>query len=473
LLTLFPLPFKSFDRIFYFILLAGILVINILVLRLNISIPRYIYVLITVNFTLFFVLFLVFFAAIKWDNKDYLLILFSFNLIVIILSYFNTWGFSTLKNELVIGYSFGHFQDFFINSHPESFPLLITTGYFPLSFAIAAQLSSLLFINGQLSSQALGVYCVYLVGTLAPLLILTWRRLRESLPDPVSCVVIFLLFLTSYPIAIAVERGNYSLISVLLLLLALFTFKKGQKNSSAIFWGILIALKALNIIYFLIVIRYLNRKQISLSVVTLILVTGLSLLLLGSFDFTGIKKFGAVFEALTTGKVGFSDPAKLVATSGLDSLRVLLHTLFHGITTEIVSGGGLLSRLYLPIGALVTVIYFFKHRSRNNILYDVLFITCITLVFHPTNADYNLLLVLVPAIYLIPNGSLLDKKIFRILSLILLLTGAYAIGSVACCGEGLGRYVTVTIRGFVICFALSYVATLIFFGNKKNEDYRH
>ena len=154
-----------------------------------------------------------------------------------------------------------------------------------------------------------------------------------------------------------------------------------------------------------------------------------SLIFLFGFDFSKwalfkyalVAPFGHMVRNVAQQYFVATDGGKLQGgAAGFEAFRVLLHTLFYSVKTNLVSDVPAWNLFLLAMG-LVSIIYFYvRCRKTADWLDEILVLTTVPLLFHSASAEYNLLL-LMPAFMLIAargatlyNDALMRFSGFRV-----------------------------------------------------------
>jgi|GEM_PF-6873567 len=437
------------------------------------AIARGVYGFVATAFVLCFSYYLVFVRQRKsW--VDILKPVFFFNLVIVVLFYYAGFEFGFPRNEFKIGFTYGNFWDYYFQSLTvaEGTFEAINTGYFPFSYALAKLFT---FLSGwrlgyhNIRQATIVIYTVYLMVFLSPLILLgreiiIANRLKG---DGVFFLVVFLAI--CYPILFVVERGNYAIVSFFFLSLMLYFYDRGKHGWCAMCAGFLIALKVVNVVFVIFVLRYCFR-QLGIFFGTIISATCCSLIFLFGFDFSKwalfkyalVAPFGHMVRNVAQQYFVATDGGKLQGgAAGFEAFRVLLHTLFYSVKINLVSDVPAWNLFLLALG-LVSVIYFYvRCRKSADWLDEILVLTTVPLLFHSASAEYNLLL-LMPAFMLIAarGASLYNDALMRFSGLFLMLSGGVVIWLVKV--DASETFNSATPKSFLIPFSLLGILLTIY-----------
>ncbi len=398
-----------------------------------------------------------------------------FNLIIFYLFYFSSFELGIPKNMFRVAYQFGNFMDFITmpTTYVQGSYNWITTGHFPLSYAIAKFFAFCIswsnthtphfetIRNGYL------ITCFLCFATSYPLIRQTKKTLNLDKKNT-SLLVPFLL--TSYPFFILFERGNFALIGFALLSLFAYNFQKNNFRISAGLLGILAAIKTLNLIMLIFLFSKFKKSHIAIGILTAITITIFSLIYLFGINIQQWALFSKALIAPIKSKVIFSDPNKIFATTGIEAFRALMHTLLKNIHTELSSYSKAFNNISLIAGAGCMLIFYWRHSRHAPWYLEFLFILTVPMVFHGTSGDYNLGL-LVP-FYLVLLCHLKQEqnvKIAQIYSIVFLLLSGLALDVVYCCGNIPDRSINISPRAVLVPFALTCSMLLIMLSPKKHK----
>ncbi len=375
--------------------------------------------------------------------------IFYFNLVVVILSYYAGLEWGLPATEFRIGFSFGNFSDFFFNliavtdrfSNAWYVKFGISGGAFPFSYAIANIFATLMGWSAGITSidpakidgVSKALYAVYLVIFSVPIVFVVLRSLRRA-----AWRFSALLFLAiSYPVMFEVERGNFVLVSAALLSLALYAFLHERKNTAATLFGVLMAVKLLNIIFVFFIVRNLWRK-LPYAAGSFIVVTIGSLIYLYGFHLQNWEIFLKAAYAIFGGDhtPHLTDADKMAGgVVGIEGYLVLVHSLFMGLTHNIVSQSHIFDLITMAIGAACLVLFYVTARNPRIGVADwadeIMVLLVVPILFHPAAAAYDLVLLIPPLAIMAgrPFGEY-ENVLYRYSGLFFLLSEGIVIGNV-------------------------------------------
>ena len=435
---------------------------------------RGVYGFVVTAFVLYFSYYLVFVRQQKgWI--DILKPVFFFNLVIVVLFYYAGFEFGLPRNEFKVGFTYDNFWDFYFQSLTvaEGTFEAINTGYFPFSYALAKLFA---FLSGwklgfhNIRQATIVIYVVYLVVFLSPLVLLAREVIIANRLNGDRVVFLGMFLAICYPILFVVERGNYAIVSFFFLSLMLYFYNRGKHGWCAACAGFLISLKVVNLVFVIFVLRYCFR-QLGVFFGTIVSVTCCSLIFLFGFDFSKwalfkyalVAPFGHMVRNVAQQYFVATDGGKLQGgAAGFEAFRVLLHTLFYSVKTNLVSDVPAWNLFLLAMG-LVSIIYFYvRCRKTADWLDEILVLTTVPLLFHSASAEYNLLL-LMPAFMLIAarGATLYNDALMRFSGLFLMLSGGVVIWLVKV--DAPEVFNSATPKSFLVPFSLLGILATIYF----------
>ncbi|MCQ8119783.1 hypothetical protein [Methylomonas rosea] len=477
---------KSIYLIFSFILISAIAVHSTndifnggLLSKIGL---RAFYGFVTTTLVLFFCYYFLFQRKHTTDILEIFKPIFYFNLTIILLFYYSGFEFGLPINDFKVGFTYGNFWDFYFQAltAAEKTYQAINTGYLPFSYALSkifAKLAGWKVGVHPISPKMIAIYTVYIAVCLSPLIVFARQIIRAHNFNKDQIFFFSLFLATSYPILFIVERGNFAAISFFFLSLAMLAYCKDDYRRTAVFAGFLIALKTMNIVYLIFVIRHC-RQHWKAFLITFSLATLISLIILHGFHFERWATFkyaitsplGGIMPSAVNQVFVMTDGGKLQGGSSFEAFRVLISALLSSIqlnrTTDIPS----LNLFMLGLGACVMVLFYIKRIKQMDWLDEIIVLTIIPILFHAQAAEYNLMLLL-PALMLIASRHIdeFSDSLLRFASLFIMLSGGLVIFLIdqAVIPNPEGRFNSVTVKSFLVPYSLIGILITIF--NKKRS----
>jgi len=323
--------------------------------------------------------------------------------------------------KINVGIPFGHGGDFFHIldlAYGNNYSEISQIGYLPGLLSIT-KIMSIFFMkkDGLIDRNFYGwalylvIFSISLYIVCRPLIKTTFANIR--LP-------IFLVFFTSYPFLLELERGNFVIISMVFLALSIQLYD-GVWSSS--FVGLFSTLKILNIAF---LPSFLFSRKVKLRfLVSAILICGLIFPLI-LFYLTGsqVNYDGLFGRVISTGS--FQDAHVAVAHSGAYAALTFLQN--SGIFPYADRQNFLYKSTILLLTLLLLYyfmeIYFFilkkKIFQKKDLCFSLIGVFILTKFFYQNNTDMNLILLFPIIVQLfLEKLSYVEKLIFALLLLLL------------------------------------------------------
>jgi hypothetical protein len=147
------------------------------------------------------------------------------------------------------------------------------------------------------------------------------------------------------------------------------------------------------------------------------------------FKYALVAPFGHMLRNVVQQYFITTDGGKLQGgVAGIEGFRVLLHTLFYSVKTNLVSDIGWWNLVLLAMGLLSVIYFYLACRKSADWLDEIMVLTVVPLLFHSASADYNLLL-LMPAFMIVAAraSSVYNNTLLRFSNLFLILSGGVVI----------------------------------------------
>jgi hypothetical protein len=232
---------------------------------------------------------------------------------------------------------------------------------------------------------------------------------------------------------------------------------------AAVILGVAASIKTLNLVFLIFLFSRFSLRHILFGLFAFVLSQFLSLIYIFGFEIHYWNIFNIALIAPFASEVVFSDPAKIIATTGLDAFRVLIYTLFNGIVGEMTSASKLFNFTAFSVGGALYLFFYMFSGRRLSWYIEFLFILLIPMVFHSMSGDYNIIILFPFFLILFYSAESADEFfLLRSFSLTCLLVGGMTVGSLSCCGEGLGRSVGISLRAAIVPFGLLFCIGFIF-----------
>jgi hypothetical protein len=235
----------------------------------------------------------------------------------------------------------------------------------------------------------------------------------------------FYILLFSYPILIAIQRGNVAILVFIFLFSSFYFFKKEKIITSIFFLILATSLKVTPLLFILLLFDYKNiKKSIKIFLIFILTLLTFNILIIflnkllvnrNIYDSMNFFKYLKVYNSYAIEKLGGLRYGSSLYMPILTSFKVFSNNLFRYFT---------LLNPYL-FNLLIFTIFFFIKNKINSIKYylndeniKLELITICFLLFMPVTADYYLILLFLPLIF-IPFSYFSNIKILAYLLLLI------------------------------------------------------
>ena len=411
----------------------------------------------------------------KKSSLDLIRPILIFNLLTLFIFYISSFELNIPSNLFRISFTFGNFMDFATmldTQHSGAYSWIIS-GHYPSSYAF-----SKFFVNisGWGAGDAINIprlvqlYVFIYIITLIPFYLLIRNLLINIQINDQDKILYWAFFISSYPLLVSFERGNFAFITGSLLAIYVLFYQRSSFKLCAVVIGIAASIKSLNLIFFLLLLNRFKKDELIIAVLTFISITFLSLIYLFGFNYSDWVKFVDAIFAPIYSTITLSDAAKIIATPGWDSARTFFIAMFTGLTGDQSSDSVYFKRLSMLIGTIIFGVFLYVRKGTSEWYQDGLLIVSLPLAFHSMAADYNLILLIPFLIVVLQNYKTnLNSQIFSTFSISFLLLSGYSLTWIECCGV-VGRNISVSIKTVLIPYALSLGIFLILFNLIKKKS---
>ena len=397
-----------------------------------------------------------------------------FNFLVLLLFYISSFEMGIPRGYFRVSFTFGNFMDF--ATMPDTYVRgsfdWVATGHFPFAYAISKAYATALgwMPNSNINFSRIrnSYILIYILATI-PLIMLIKNTLKDMRIDPGMKIIYWAFFLISYPIFVSFERGNLAFLAASLLALYVINYQRESYRLCSIIIGVAAAIKTLNLIFLLLVLSKLGLKNFMISIFTFAGITIASLFYLYGVNFSEWMIFKSAILAPINSPIIISDANKILCNTGWDSARSLILALYNNVKSDIISQSAIFSKALIA-AAIIFLCVFYKKVGRRGLWYqEALFVLTLPLIFHSASGDYNLLL-LVPFIVLLMKNHTVgnNSELLVFYSIPFLLVSGLTIYDMTCCGDGLGRAVSVSIKSILVPYSLTVASVLILRGFRLN-----
>ncbi len=326
-----------------------------------------------------------------------------------------------LTHMINVGIPFGHAGDFFHIldlAYANSYTEISQIGYLPGLLSIIKCISIIFMTKDGAIDRNFYGWALYLAILTISLYIACRPAIRAN--SAKIGLPIFLIFFTSYPFLLELERGNLVIFSMVFLALSIQLFSSAW---SGVFLGIFATLKVLNVVF---LPSFLFSRKVSLITLGVVILISGAIFPIILFNFSGSQvDYGGLFGRLAS--IGsFQDAHVAVAHSGAYATLTFFQN--SGFFTHVDRQNFL--RISMVLLLVLLFLYYFleiylftvkkKFYSKKDLCFSLISIFIITKLFHQNNTDMNLVLLFPMMIQLfIEKLNSTEKLIFSLLLLLL------------------------------------------------------
>ncbi len=465
----YSISFEEFFRKYY--ILAATLFLGIIVYGWFFHGHKLYKIGFLLSFTALYIIYFLFLnrKIVYKDNVDLILKVAYFNIIVLFLYYISSFEVGVAKFFWRVSFDFGNFMDFITlpDTYASGTYTWISTGHFPFTYALSKIFAEISNYKIPVSSHTSirNLYLIIFFLAITPLIFLIRRYCSENQIVGSNKFLVYVGLLASYPLIMGFERGNFAFISATFLTLAIIAYDKGYFRVVVLLLSFAISLKTVNLVFLIFIISRFGFRGFIISMTYILFITISSLIFIFGVDFDRWATFYPAILAPINSPVVFSDANKIIATTGLDGLRVALLAILNGVTHDLTSDNKLFNRAVLFLGMGIMLTYYLRKRENSPWYVELLLLVTTPLLFHSASGDYNLqLLMPILLIVLLKNEY---KKFVPFLLIPLLLVGGIPIDRIFCCGDGTGRAITLSIKSLLIPFSLSMIIVAILTSDRE------
>lgn len=416
-------------------------------------------------------------TTIETKIKGFLLFPLFFNLTLLIVAYFSSLGTGIRAPFFRIGSNFDNFPDFYwvsymviLNGQQGIHALLAPNSYWPFSILISNLFGMFLDWDENyviFNTKAFMIYIFYFILCMSSLFLMIQEKIINCIDKKNRLFfgyIFILIIITSYPFIFAFERGNYVLVSLFFLALALNYYDK-SKTKSALFLGLFMGAKILNLIFLPFLFVHYRRRHIFLCLSLFIAIQFFALnFLLKSIDYGYFPTFFInILAAPISSNISINDGQKVFGYASIDAMRAAVYLMYNNIIVDINSENFYFTLIQLIIGLFTLILYYVRANKRIDYIDHGLLLVIIPILFHPLSADYSLVLIFpLIILFFIKEWQPLDSYIMKFVLATLIIMNMLPFHLVYCFGSiELGRLVGVSIKNFVLPIVYAIIIFLI------------
>jgi len=249
--------------------------------------------------------------------------------------------------------------------------------------------------------------------------------------------------------------------------MTIYSIQRDRLRLAAMFAGLLISFKIINVVQLLFVIHLLRPPDWRLHCYGFGATT-FSLLILFQLDthkwamFVGVV-ISALNAVLSEAPQHMRDWGGVLAgvTTGFEAVRVLLRSLLLNVQQDSISDWPPMDQALRALGCATIV--FFHLRRRHDAMNELLFLAIVPMLTHPAFASYNLLLMLPPLLVIAARPlDLHNEPMLRLSIPLFLLSGGIGVALVSLGREADGTVLSTSItpESYLVPFSLFGMCTV-------------